>query len=202
MNEAVSLTVGGTPVTVRADGSFDVTVSLVEGTNAIAIRATDPAGNVGTSSITIVRDSTPPALTLDALPTETSSPTVVVKGTVESGISFVTVNGQPVSASGGTYEQEVALSFGSNVIFVEATDGAGNRRTLSAAVSYVPTGVTTSAVGLVLLPVLAVIALIVGLAIGQWLQARRPPTPPEGEEEGGGPAEAGEEELPSREGEL
>jgi len=157
---------------VHADGSFEVPVSLVEGSNSIAIVATDAAGNQGTASLTVARDTTPPTLTIDALPSEVSSATVTVSGTVESSIAFVTVNGQPVTVSAGRYSTSVALSFGSNVIFVEATDAAGNTATTSRAVSYVPQGVTTASVGLILLPVLTVIALLAGLAIGQARKGR------------------------------
>src|SRR2546430_11640293 len=111
-------------------------------------------------------------MTIDTVPTEVSSATVTVSGTVESTITFVTVNGQPVTVTNGRYSASVALSFGSNVIFVEATDAAGNRATASTAVSYVPQGVTTASVGLVLLPVLTVIALLAGLAIGPGRRGR------------------------------
>ena len=203
VSEAASLTVAGIPATVRADGSFEVPVSLVEGANTINLVAVDAAGNQGSGSLTVTRDSTPPAVTIDALPTEVSSATVTVSGTVESTITFVTVNGQPVTVTNGRYSASVALSFGSNVIFVEATDAAGNRATASTAVSYVPQGVTTASVGLVLLPVLTVIALLAGLAIGQARRGRG----------GGGGGEpkleemskvsaAEEEELPPPGGEL
>src|SRR5207249_4331778 len=76
------------------------------------------------------------------------------------------------TVTNGRYSASVTLSFGSNVIFVEATDAAGNRATTSTAVSYVPQGVTTASVGLVLLPVLTVIALLAGLAIGQARRGR------------------------------
>ncbi len=206
VSEASSLTVAGIPATVHADGSFAVPVSLGEGSNSIAIVATDAAGNQGSASLTVTRDTTPPTLTMDALPSEVSSATVTVSGSVETGISFVTVNGQPVTVSAGRYSTSIALSFGSNVIFVEATDAAGNTATSSRAVSYVPQGVSTASVGLILLPVLTVIALLVGLAIGQ---ARR------GRGGGGGGGEGGmkieemkkeegasEEIPPPREGEL
>ena len=204
VSEASSVTVAGIPAMVHADGSFEVPVSLAEGSNSIAITATDAAGNQGSDSLTVIRDTTPPTLTMDALPTEVSSATVTVSGSVESSVSFVTVNGQPVTVTGGRYSTSVALSFGSNVIFVEATDAAGNTATTSQAVSYVPQGVSTASVGLILLPVLTVIALLVGLAIGQ---ARR------GRGGGGGGGEGGmkmedmrkeggtsEEELPPPEG--
>ena len=186
VDEPVSLTVAGGDVTVRADGSFEATVALIEGSNAIAIVATDAAGNQGSSSLTIVRDSTPPILTLDALPSETASATVTVSGTVESGINFVTVNGQPVPVTAGAFSTDVALSFGSNEIFVEATDAAGNSKAIAAAVSFVPSGVTVASVGLILLPILAVVALVLGLVIGGMrMRGGRPPAMGPPKEEGG-----------------
>src|SRR5206468_1681037 len=95
VSEASSLTVAGTAVMVHADGSFEAPVSLVEGSNSIAIVATDSAGNQGSASLTVTRDTTPPTLTMDALPSEVSSATVTVTGSVENSVSFVTVNGQP-----------------------------------------------------------------------------------------------------------
>ncbi|MFQ5907303.1 MAG: S8 family serine peptidase [Thermoplasmata archaeon] len=176
VDEPVALTVGGADTVVRADGSFEVTITLVEGSNAIAIVATDAAGNQASTSLTVLRDSTPPVLALDALPSETASATVTVSGTVESGVNFVTVNGQPVPAAGGQFSTDIALSFGSNEIFVEATDTAGNTKTIAAAVSYVPTGVTVASVGLILLPILAVVALVLGLIIGGLrMRGGRPP---------------------------
>ncbi len=185
VDEPVSLTVGGADTVVRVDGSFEAIVALVEGSNAIAIVATDAAGNQASASLTVLRDGTPPILALDALPSETASATVTVSGTVESGINFVTVNGQPVPASGGQFSTEVALSFGSNEIFVEATDAAGNTKAIAAAVSYVPSGVTVASVGLILLPILAVVALVLGLIIGGMrMRSERPPAmePPKEEE--------------------
>ena len=198
VSEPASVTVAGIPAMVHADGSFEVPVSLVEGTNTLSIQATDLAGNAATASLTVVRDTTPPMLSVDGLPTETSGPTVTVSGTVEAGISFVTVNGAPVPVTGGQYSTDVALSYGANTIFVTATDAAGNPTTMTATVSYIPTGVNTATVGLVLLPVLAVVGMLVGLLIGQMMRGRK-----------GGPPEettaakeepAAEEELPPPEG--
>lgn len=200
VDETAFVVVAGIPATVHEDGSFGVTVSLKEGSNPIFILAFDAAGNVGIATLTVVRDITAPVLTMTPLQGETSNPTVTVSGTVESGVSFVTVNGQPVTVSAGTYSAQVALSFGPNVIFVEATDAAGNRATTSQAVSYIPAGISTASIGLILLPVLTIIALLVGLAVGAM---RGRGGRPEGErledKEAVPPAE---EELPPEGGEL
>ena len=175
VDEAVSVTVGGIPTNVRADGTFELSMTLAEGSNAISIVATDLAGNQATRTLTVIRDTVLPVLALDALPSESGSATITVSGTVESGINFVTVNGQPVPVSAGAFSTDVALSFGSNEIFVEATDGAGNTKAVVAAVSYVPSGVTVASVGLILLPILAVVALLLGLMLGGMRRGRRPP---------------------------
>ncbi len=78
-----------------------------------------------------------------------------------------------MSVSGGQYSTDVALSNGPNEIFVGATDAAGNTATVFASISFVPTGVTVASVGLILLPVLTVVALLAGLIL-----ARRGPAPP------------------------
>jgi hypothetical protein len=199
VSEAAYVTVGGIPADVHADGSFSVPVSLVEGSNDIDIDAADDAGNTGSSTLTVTRDSTPPVLTMEALPAETSTATITVEGSVETGIAFVTVNGAPVPVSGGLYSADVTLSLGANVIFVEATDAAGNSVTVSGAVSFVPTGVTTASIGLILLPVLAIIALLIGLAIGGMRGGGRMPEEKLEDKEAVPPAE---EELPPEGGEL
>ncbi len=58
----------GTSATTRADakGAFSVEVSLHSGTNAITLSAADPAGNVGTAAITVLRGSGSLALSLGA----------------------------------------------------------------------------------------------------------------------------------------
>ncbi|MEE9593043.1 MAG: Ig-like domain-containing protein, partial [Thermoplasmata archaeon] len=174
VDEAASVTVGGVPTIVRPDGTFELSMTLAEGSNAISIVATDLAGNQATQTLTVIRDAVQPVLALEALPSETSSATITVSGTVESGINFVTVNGQPVPVSAGAFSTDVALSFGSNEIFVEATDAAGNTKAIVAAVSYVPSGVSVASVGLILLPILTVVALLLGLIIG-GIRRGRPP---------------------------
>src|SRR5256712_7755265 len=83
VSEAAYLTVAGIPATVRADGSFEMPVALVEGANTINLLAADAAGKQRSGRLTVTRDSTPPALTIDALPAEGSSGTMTVTGTVQ-----------------------------------------------------------------------------------------------------------------------
>jgi len=46
-------------LTIGANGSFSISVTLSEGTNTITIRAVDSAGNVNSASISVVRTVTP-----------------------------------------------------------------------------------------------------------------------------------------------
>src|SRR5207247_1617159 len=186
-----AVTVGSSSVSVDDTGAFSAVVALVDGSNVIEVTATDANGNTARTSITVVRDSAAPSISLvrSSAGILTNKDLTCISGTVTNG----------------RYSASVTLSFGSNVIFVEATDAAGNRATTSTAVSYVPQGVTTASVGLVLLPVLTVIALLVGLAIGQARRGRGG-----GGGGGGGPkleemskeAASAEDELPPPEGEL
>lgn len=113
------------------DGSlFSATVELVDGTNVITVTATDVAGNSNTVKVTVVRDSTPPALDVKS-PTDnlrTSKFSIIVNGTTEKG-AIVKINSIEVPNKNGTFSDTVFLNDGSNKITVEATDAAGNTAT-------------------------------------------------------------------------
>lgn len=75
---------------------------------------------------TIVRDSVPPALTVDPLPPTIDAGRAAVTGTAEPG-SRVYVMGEAVATdSGGRFSREIALRRGVNIVLVEAVDTAGN----------------------------------------------------------------------------
>lgn len=133
-----SVAVNGQAATIAPDGSFSVTLSLVEGPNSIVVVATDSAGNVATLPRSITRDSIPPPLTLAGPATglATMQPAVLVSGTTEPGARVV-VNGIVVSVAGdGSFAFLLALSEGANVIAAEARDLAGNVAMASVAVTY------------------------------------------------------------------
>ena len=136
----VLLTVDGRRAWVLADGSFSIDVSLVEGTNTVSLDAVDLAGNSALSSITIVRDSFAPPLSVDPVPVETTSPTVNVTGLTEA-TALVFVNGFVVRpATDGSFYRTVSLSGGQNSIVVRAEDVAGNAVERVFTISYVSQG--------------------------------------------------------------
>ncbi|WP_298268729.1 Ig-like domain-containing protein [Geobacter sp.] len=135
--------VNGVPVQVeQADGTFALGVTFAdEGTYAITIRATDAAGNTGTVTRTLIYDTTPPALALNAVNTPFPAE---LSGTVEQGAT-VTVedkNGAAgtVTMSGEAWQATLTVgSYDADTLAVRATDAAGNS-TVKALVVQVPDG--------------------------------------------------------------
>lgn len=127
---STAVTVQGVLVTV-VGGAFSTSVGLVPGSNAIAVTATDAAGN-RTSVLRSVRaNASPPALTVlepaDGL--VTTAEAIAVSGTagpgdLTDGVT-VTVNGAPALLTGGAFSVTVPLSLGPNVVQVTAQDGYG-----------------------------------------------------------------------------
>lgn len=79
-------------------------------------------------------DSTPPQLTVDTIPQQSSTSTLLVSGQATEAFQ-VTVNGQVASRSGSRFSAQVTLQGGENTITVEAVDFAGNKITKTHKVS-------------------------------------------------------------------
>lgn len=107
-------------------------VALSEGLNTITVSCTDAAGNVGSDSIDVTRDSTPPVLQIIAPlnGSTTTAPSTTLEFTVTDSSAVVCV-----PEDGDT----VALAFGSNTIVVTCTDAAGNVSTGSVSVTRTST---------------------------------------------------------------
>lgn len=139
----VSADVNGTPVAATVtDNTFVLTVNFTDqGSYAVTVKGTDAAGNVGSVTRTIIYDTTPPALELNAVNTPYPS---ALSGSVEAGAAVavedkngtagtVTLNGTAWQATlnPGQYD--------SATLAVRATDAAGNSTTRSLVVQ-VPDG--------------------------------------------------------------
>ncbi len=126
-----SVTVNGQPVSL-AGNAFSVPVSLGAGPNVVLVLATDVDGNVGTASAGVTLDTTPPIVTIlqplaGAL---INSASALVQGQVsdDTGVASLSVAGTPVTVnSEGSFQAQVALNEGNNLIPFEATDVAGNK---------------------------------------------------------------------------
>lgn len=125
-NEAV-LTIDGVSVPLT-DGSFAHPLTLQPGANRVILLATDLAGNVGTASLSIQADGTPPEVVI-------SSPlngqlinqsAAIISGSVNEDNVNLTLNAQAVTMTGRNFNLPFTLNEGLNSLIVTATDQAGN----------------------------------------------------------------------------
>ena len=128
----LTLSVNGVQ-TVATSGAFTVTVPTTEGSFLIRAVATDAAGNVGTSEITVNVDSLPPVIHVDAPAAGfvTSASSFTLSGTV-SDTSTVTLqlDGQPLALTSNAFTTSVPLTAdGVKHVLLKATDQAGNSST-------------------------------------------------------------------------
>jgi hypothetical protein len=121
---ATSVTVNGVSATLQ-NQTWAATVPLQEGSNTLTAVARDAAGNTGTASVQVTRDTTLPTLTATATPLPNAAGwnntdvTVTFAATDNlSGIATVTA---PVT---------VTAESADHVVSGTATDRAGNRSTL------------------------------------------------------------------------
>jgi parallel beta-helix repeat protein len=121
--------VNGAEVPVAADGTFSTQVPIDEGQNTIKIESSDAVWNTASVSVRVERDTSAPMLLVsepgDGFATNASS--VTVKGQTDASAS-VTVNGKAVPLTGERFTSTVALEEGDNLIYVAASDAAGNVR--------------------------------------------------------------------------
>ena len=115
-------------------------VILREGNNTVTAAGTNAGGGVGTASVNVALDTTPPTIAIDS-PSDkvvVTSPQVyvtglvndVVSGTVNSAQVSVTVNGVQASVGNRSFmAEDVLLVPGQNIITAVATDRAGNTST-------------------------------------------------------------------------
>ena len=214
----VSVTINGVPVTVNADGTFSLPVTLLEGSNEFTIVVTDAAGNSYTLQKSITLDSTPPTLSA-TVPSTSASSSLSISGST-TGASKLLVNGKQVMlGSDGSFTTTVSLSPGSNVIVITAMDAMGNSVERTYTVDYTSADlipvVSTSAPaqsapaltagGGVLAVVLLIIGLIIGFLAKMFMGGRggKPETegPVEEEAEFTPAPEEGLEEAPEETGE-
>jgi hypothetical protein len=130
-------TVTSTPAGISASlpaggGAVSGVVSLPdEGPNTLAVNATDASGNVGGTSVTVIRDTIAPAVTVDSpAPGAVSGASVVSVSitVVDATATAVTIGTDSVqfAAGGGQASVAIVLAEGANAIPVTATDAAGN----------------------------------------------------------------------------
>jgi hypothetical protein len=114
-------------VTVGSDGSFSVTYTLSEGMNELKFAGLDRAGNSISITRHVILDTLRPDLEIFSPSPNALLRTheVSVNGSCEPGINL-TVNGEPVDTSSGTFSKTLTLPEGASIINVNGADKAGN----------------------------------------------------------------------------
>ena len=138
--DATSVTVNGIPATI-SNRTWTATVPLQEGNNTLTAAARDAAGNVGTTSLQVTLDTTPPTLMATLIP----QPNVVGWNNTDVTVSFQATD----SLSGiATVTPPVTVTADSadHVVHGTAMDRAGNSSTLDVHVHLdkTPPGVTVT----------------------------------------------------------
>jgi hypothetical protein len=124
---------------VVSGGMFTATVPVVEGNNTLSAIARSQAGKIGTGSVQVTLDTTPPRIAVntpsDRFETVDSTITVagmvndIVVGTVNDEQAQVTVGGVAATVANRTFAAQVPLQVGENSIPIIARDRVGNNVT-------------------------------------------------------------------------
>ncbi len=124
------LTVDGSWVPLEPDGSFTIGLLLEEGPNELVITVMDWAGNTNGITFHIACDTIIPSLDVTSPSdlTWVNTTWTDVEGTFEPGATL-TVMGEDVQGTGGTFIHRVDLVEGQLTINITARDAAGNRAT-------------------------------------------------------------------------
>jgi pimeloyl-ACP methyl ester carboxylesterase len=134
-----TVTINSIQATV-ANGSFSLALPLAEGPNIVTATAASAAGAVGTATMTVTLDTTPPRVTVTSPPDqfETIDASLfvsgivndIVVGTINAEQAGVTVNGVAANVANRTFvANNVPLTLGTNVIQVVGRDRVGNQGT-------------------------------------------------------------------------
>lgn len=116
-----SVRVGDRSMSRTRTGIYQLKLQLVEGENALEVRAVDEGGNAATLPLRLVVDTTPPDVQ--------ATVKVVVEGKVERG-SAVFVDGQPVNVDLlGNWRAELVIKRGQRTVEIVAIDEHGNKKT-------------------------------------------------------------------------
>lgn len=119
------------PIGVDNQGRFSFQHRLVEGANQIEVRSIDPAGNSTRLAREITLVTTPPDVLVVTPPDDewTNQALTTVSGQAPPGTQLE-INDRPVGVEqDGSFEYELFLEEGDNLIRVVATDDVGNLTT-------------------------------------------------------------------------
>jgi parallel beta-helix repeat protein len=131
----VAVSVGGVAAAVNPDGTWSAKVPLnAEGKNVITASAQDRGRNFFNQTVTVIRDTTAPVITLTSPEDNslTNKTMVTVAGRVNDITGRTLVNGAEVPvAPDGTFSTQVPIDEGINTVKVESSDAVWNTATLT-----------------------------------------------------------------------
>ena len=137
---------GGSGVATGTTSWSIPSIALSAGSNLITVTATDSMGETGTDAMTVIYDLTAPevAITIPASdPYNTTTVPFAMSGNSSDdiGVAAVTWKNMLTGGSGtctGTtsWSQNVPLGSGSNLIYINVTDMAGNKASTSTTIIY------------------------------------------------------------------
>jgi len=120
-----SVTCNGVAATISGT-TFTCTVNLVQGSNSIAVLATDIAGNTANVTRTVTYSPAPQVtITAPQNLSVTNITPVTLNGTVSDPTATLIVNGIAIPQGSGSFSTPVPLVEGLNVLSVVATNPAG-----------------------------------------------------------------------------
>ena len=146
---AVTVTVNGRSATVKDDGSFSTSASLVaSGAQSITVTAKDKFGTTTTQSVTVTYGAPAPvvrpptvSITAPAAGEELVQGPVTISGTysASSGLKSITLNGAPIAGANGQFSAKFdQVQLGANTVTVEVTDQQGRKATAEASFTFHP----------------------------------------------------------------
>jgi len=146
-----------------SDGWWDFTelYPLKEGQNDLVVKAIDLAGNRDSQTVRVFLDTAPPVLNISEPMdgSDTTSLQINVVGITEAG-ARLTVNGELVGDTDGSFSVPVNLNMGKNTIIIVARDQAGNSAKVTLTVTREKKGGTTTLGASDLWPLMLVVILL------------------------------------------
>ncbi len=122
-----TLSMNNKPISISADGSFYLNVTLSEGENAFEIVAYNPIGTKAEKTIIITRDTQPPVITANPpLKKDLVDATEAVVSIELNEDAEVTIDNETYNLKEGVNEITIPIGDGDNELLINASDALGN----------------------------------------------------------------------------
>ena len=135
-----NVTIKGISV-LAVDGTFRISVPIDEGENIIVVTAKDDTGNFNSSSVKVVRDTTPPKIVVTSPPenyvtNRIDEQNIPVTGYTDVGAKLMSQGRAIIVNDDGSFSFTFGLKDGINVIDLMAEDSLGNQNSTVRHVLY------------------------------------------------------------------